>query len=203
MRNGNKCQAKRAKIDLLIRLYDINRNLVNAMVIQFDAQYRARESCCVDRALQALPEIRHRADMIFVRMRDNKAGYFLTVLLQEFRVRQDEVDARKPLIRKSHAAIDDKEFPAGDIDVHVHAELLATAERDEIERVFFKVRFMKKFFLRLIFQLLFPFLMMLIDAKKSLEGQFIIYSLNCFSMRIEQRREAAGSDHKRLRAHFF
>ena len=79
MRNGNKCQAKRAKIDLLIRLYDINRNLVNAMVIQFDAQYRARESCCVDRALQALPEIRHRADMIFVRMRDNKAGYFLTM----------------------------------------------------------------------------------------------------------------------------
>src|SRR3954452_13086881 len=93
----------------------------------------------VKRAAQPRPQRRNRADMIFVRMRDDEREEIGPNFLDKSNVGVDEIDARQIGPSESETAIDHDPFaPAGGaeaIERGVHADLTETAERDKDEFV--------------------------------------------------------------------
>jgi len=71
--------------------------------------------------------------MIFVRMGRDDAEQLVLAFDDEGRVRHDHIDASMLLLTKSDAAIEHQPLVAVGVEVEVHPDLAAAAERDEIQ----------------------------------------------------------------------
>jgi hypothetical protein len=87
----------------------------------------------VDRALEPGPDMGHRPDMVLVGMGQDKAGQLVAPLLDETRVRHDQIDPGQPLVGEGDAQVDHEPGPVVPIEVQVHSNLAGPAERQEPE----------------------------------------------------------------------
>lgn len=69
--------------------------------------------------------------MILVRMGQHDRQQIVTALLDECRIRQHDIDPRQPVIGKADTKIDDQPFALAAIQVEIHPDLAASAQRQE------------------------------------------------------------------------
>ena len=102
-------------------------------VSEFALQNFHGEWRCIDRATQAVPKVLHRAQVIFVCMREYKSGKLIFAFLDESWVWRDQINPRRASITKGDAEINHQPcwffgFPVT-IQVQVHANFAGTAQR--------------------------------------------------------------------------
>lgn len=140
MGHGRECCLKRSRFDGFIR-FDNTDFRIGAirLLLEFLPQNRRRKFRAVNRAAQARPEIRHRANMVFMCMGNDQRGDIFPARFQKGRVGQENINARKTVIGKTDSAINRQPFAACAVDIEIDPELLGPAQRDKIEFVGMKV----------------------------------------------------------------
>ena len=76
-------------------------------------------------------EVRQRADVVFVAVREDDGAHHLLPLAQIREVGQHEVDAEMLVAREREAGVDDDDRAVRLVDGHVLADLAEAAERDD------------------------------------------------------------------------
>ena len=76
-------------------------------------------------------EVRQRADVILVPVREHDRAHHLLPLAEVREVRQDEVDAEMLVAREREPGVDDDDRAVRLVDGHVLADLAEAAERDD------------------------------------------------------------------------
>jgi hypothetical protein len=102
---------------------------------QLQAQERGGERRGVDRAAEPRPEVLDRAQMVLVGMGQHQADHVLAPVLDEVRVGQDDVDARRRLVAEGDAAVDDQPLAADAVEIEVHADFAGAAQGQEHQGV--------------------------------------------------------------------
>ena len=115
------------RIDLL-QLRDVQEPvLVELRLDEPERQLRPPDLRDADRPHQ----IRQRAYMVLVRMREEQGADLTVVLLQVPEVREDQVDPEVLVAREGEPCVDDHDLAADLVDHHVLAHFAEAAERDD------------------------------------------------------------------------
>ena len=93
---------------------------------------RKREGGAINRHVEFGEEERHRADVVFVTVRQQQRAHVLAMLLEERQIRRDDIHAEQFGFREHHPGIDDDDIVAVAERHHVHPELAQSAERDDL-----------------------------------------------------------------------
>ena len=99
--------------------------LVELRLEQAERETRAPHLGHLDRAHQ----VRQRADVVLVRMREDHGSHPVGPLLQVSEVGQDEIDAEMLVARKGEARVDDDDLAVRLVDGQVLADLAQASER--------------------------------------------------------------------------
>jgi hypothetical protein len=142
MRDRHGLDAERADLERVASLVDRDGYLRRpGLADSLGFQKACRERAHPDRDLQLRPDVQHRAVVVLVSVRDDHPVHAVDLALDEARVRQDQIDARKRQIGKRHAAVDDDPFAlrrrAEAVEREVHADLAHAAKRAEDQFVAF------------------------------------------------------------------
>ena len=105
-----------------------------AVLFQFFPHQRERELRAVYRHVEVAENVGDRADVVFVRVREDDRAHHALVLLQVGDVGDDDVDAEQFLLGKHQAGVDHDDVVAAAKSEHVHAELAQSAERNGPQR---------------------------------------------------------------------
>ena len=85
-------------------------------------------------------EVRHPADVVLVRMREDDRLDLVQPVLDRGEVRQDQVNPGLIRLGEEHAAVHDEQAPGALKDRHVAADLAEPAQRDDAQAVRFERR---------------------------------------------------------------
>src|SRR5690242_11795697 len=96
---------------------------------------RQRKARSINRNIQIAKNVRQRADMVFMSVRQHDGMNFRTVLLQVGNIRDDEINAQKLGLGEHHAGVNDDDVVTEPQDHHVHAEFAEPAKRNSGKRV--------------------------------------------------------------------
>ena len=134
VRHIDELHLETAKLHRAARLDDIELSVFQLMLSQLSFHQRERDLRTVNRYVQVFENIRQRADMVLVPVRQYYASHAVFVGEQIGRVGYDEVNARHVTVRKTRAAIYHdyvaREFQSS----HVFAYLPDTAQKDDLQR---------------------------------------------------------------------
>ena len=108
--------------------------LEQARFLQLHADQPVRERRRVHGHVDLAQDVRQRAGVVLVAVRDEDRAQVLAVLDDVADVRDDEVDAEHVLGREHEAAVDGDDVVAVLEQHHVLADLAETAERDDAKR---------------------------------------------------------------------
>ncbi len=115
--------------------------ILQAVFFQPPLHHLESERRAVNRNVDLAQQERHRADVIFMAVRQDQRADHLAMLLQIREVRSDDVDTQQFRIGKHHAGIDDDDVvPVAD-GHGIHSELAQAAERDQLKLMIRHVRF--------------------------------------------------------------
>ncbi len=125
--------AERTHRDGLARLDDDQPIAgVDAVLGEFRFHEREREFRSVDRPGDPIDDVRHRADVIFVAVREHERGDAPAVRVEHAEIRNHEIHAEERGLGEHDAGINEHRRLATDDEQHVHAEFAKPAERDDI-----------------------------------------------------------------------
>ena len=103
-----------------------------AVLVELGLEEAERQPCPPDlRNLHLAHQVRQRADMVLVRVREENRPHAVGPLAQVREVRQDEVDAEMLVTRKGEARVDDDDLPVRLEDGEVLADLAEPAEGND------------------------------------------------------------------------
>ena len=82
----------------------------------------------VNRQVEFFEDVRERADMVFVPVRENDRGQVVAIFFEKIEIRDRDIDAIRRFLGKAHSGIDDDHLVAI-ADAHaVHPELADAAQ---------------------------------------------------------------------------
>src|SRR6266568_4478407 len=105
----------------------------DAMLIKLALRQSQREVRRVDRHIESLQNVRQRAQMIFMTVREYHRRNLFAVLFENFEVRNANIDAIDALFRKAHARVDDNHLVAKAQQRAIHPKLANAAEGNDFE----------------------------------------------------------------------
>ena len=100
------------------------------MLFELLAHQRQRELRSINRHIEIAEDVGNRADVIFVRVREDDGAHHALVLFQVGDVRDDDVHAEKFLLGKHQARVNHNDVVAAAEGHHVHAEFAQPAQRN-------------------------------------------------------------------------
>ena len=103
----------------------------DSMLLKLALRQRQREVRRVDRHIESLQNVRQRAQMIFVTVREHDGGDLFVILFEDFEVRNANIDAIDALFGKAHARIDNNHLVAKTQQRAIHPKLANTAEGND------------------------------------------------------------------------
>ena len=122
--------------ELRLALHHLDRDRVEAVLGQLALHQGQGQPGADQRDVLALPEqVRDRADVVLVRVREDDRLDLVEPALQVAEVGQDQVHAGLVRIGEQHAAVHDEQAAAVLEDRHVPADLAEPAERDDAQAV--------------------------------------------------------------------
>ena len=108
-----------------------DRLLVQVHFLQLSAQDAGRERGRVNRTFQPAPQIRHRADMVLMRMSQHKPRQLVGAFLDEGRVRHDDIDTRRFVVAERDPEVHHQPGIVMAEQVQVHADFTGAPQRQE------------------------------------------------------------------------
>ncbi len=152
VRDGHEVQVERRHLEPAAGLDDGDLRLaLQAGLAQLAAQHGGGEGGGVDRAAQLAPEMRHRADMVLVRVGDHQRRQAVAAVGDEGRVGHHDLDLRVFRPAEADAAIDGQPAAVAAVKVEVHTDLARPAQRQEGQVVGHCIQFNR--FLWIVFDL--------------------------------------------------
>ena len=107
----------------------------DSMLIKLAFRQRKREMRSVDRNIELFQNVRQRAQMIFMTMREHDRRDLLAVLFKDFEIGNANINAIDALFGKAHAGIENQHLVAIAHQRAVHPELADAAEGNNFEDV--------------------------------------------------------------------
>ena len=132
VRHANELDLERSDRDAVARPHGDERPPGDAVLLQLGLDERERQRRRVDRSVHERHDVRHRADVVLVPVRQHERGD-APVLLQVRHVRDDAIHAEQLGIGEHDAGVDDNRRLVPREREHVHAELAESAERNDFE----------------------------------------------------------------------
>ena len=130
----NELNFKAAETEHVTGLFRKDLRMIQQIVFfELELDNRSREGCGIDRHVDFFQDMRNRADMVLVTVRDDHAANAVAVVLQIGDIRNDAVNAVKLSVRKSHTAVDEKDIFAVLINGQVFSDLTQTAQRNDFQ----------------------------------------------------------------------
>ncbi len=138
----NELDGERAELNPRSGFHLVKLRFIRQPVLfQPPLHQRQREGRAVNRNVDLAQQKRHRADVIFMAVRQDQCADLVAMLLQIREIGRDDVHAQQFRIGKHHAGVDDDDVvPVAD-GHRIHTELAQAAERDQLKLVIRHVRF--------------------------------------------------------------
>ena len=105
---------------------------VDAVLLETALEDAERQARAVDRHVDLLEDVRQRADVVLVAVRQHDGLDLVLVLDEVADIRDDEVDAEHVFIREHQSRIDDEDLIIHADDSHILADLPQTSEGDDL-----------------------------------------------------------------------
>src|SRR2546421_10238913 len=133
MRGAYEFDFERAKLDYLSRLDPVNQSIAEQIVL-FELSFRQtdREMRGIDGDVEFFEDVRQRAQVILVSVRQDDGRDVVPVLFQKIEVRDTDINAVNALFRETHAGVNDDHFVIVAHSHTIHPKLADTAERDDL-----------------------------------------------------------------------
>src|SRR5438270_10992743 len=100
----------------------------DSMLIKLALRQTKREVRRINRDIEFLQNVRQRAQMIFMTVREDDRGYLFAVLFEDFEIRNRNSDFVDALFGKAHARSDDNPPVAKALQRAIHAKLPNAAQ---------------------------------------------------------------------------
>jgi len=100
----------------------------DSMLIKLAFRQRQREMRSVDRNIELFQNVRQRAQMIFMTVREHDRRDLFAVLFKDFEIGNANINAIDALFGKAHARIDDNHLVAKAQERAIHPKLANAAE---------------------------------------------------------------------------
>src|SRR5258708_36949619 len=107
----------------------------NAVLIELAFRQAQRETRSVNRNIEPLQNVRQRAEMIFVPVREDDRRDLFAILFQDLEIRNADADAIDALFGESHARIENDHLVAKAQQRAIHPKRADTAEGNDFEDV--------------------------------------------------------------------
>jgi len=132
VRHANRLDGERPERERHARGHRPERDLLGqAVLAELLGDQRLRQRGGVHRDPRRLQQIRQRADVVFVTVREHDAAEALALGERVGEVRDDVVDSRQLVVGEHEAAVDGDDVIAAFDEHHVQPDLAETSERDE------------------------------------------------------------------------
>ncbi len=136
MRHLDEGEAERPELEIAAHRDHLELHAVgDALFLELAADQAHRERGRVDRHAEIFGEIRQRADVILMAVRDDDAEQVVDPVLDEGQIGQDHVDAGILRIGEGDAEIDHHPLALAAVQVDVHADFAGAAKATEKEFV--------------------------------------------------------------------
>src|SRR6266496_6175787 len=136
MRRANELDRENADSDHVSRLDAMQQHVSQkVMLIKFAFRQTQREMRRVNRNVELFQDVRQRAQMIFMTVRENNGGDLVPILFEYIEIRNGNIDAIGALFGKAHAGIYDDHFVAKAQQRAIRSKLADAAERNNFEDV--------------------------------------------------------------------
>src|SRR6476660_3892434 len=134
MRGANEFDRERSNRHDIARLDAMQHYVTEkSVLIQLALCQAQREVRRINRHVDLLQDVRQRADMIFMSMRENNRRDVLLVLFEDFEIRNADIDAVDALFGKAHARVEHQHLVAAAQQSTVHPELADSAEGNDFD----------------------------------------------------------------------
>src|SRR5215510_13424484 len=87
----------------------------------------------IDRDVEFLQDVRERAEMIFVPVREDDGGDVFAIFVEKTEVRDGDIDSVRGLFGKTHASVENQHLVAITHCHAIHPKLADTAERNDLK----------------------------------------------------------------------
>ena len=135
----NQLNVKAAQLDVIACLDAVDLDLLgHAVLLKLGTQDTCHQTRAIDRNIQLFEHIRQCTDVILMAVRDDNAAHLVLVPAQIRDIRNDQIDAQQIIVRKRHAAVNDKNVLSVLHDRHVLADLIESAQRYNLQFFFHK-----------------------------------------------------------------
>src|SRR5215211_6850325 len=134
MRDANEFHLKRADVHHVARLDAMQQHVAQQVVFfEFAFSEAGCEVGTVDGNVEPFQNVRQRAKMIFVTVRQDYGGDLVAILVEEAEVWDRDVYAVSRLFGKAHAGVENQHLVAVADSHTIHSKLADTAEWDDLE----------------------------------------------------------------------
>ena len=135
----DELDGKTAKPDDVSGLDRVHAHLLGHLVLgKLGVDDAAGQAGRIDGRVDLAQDIGNGADVILMAMGDEIAAQLFLVALEVGRIRDNQVHAQHVVVREGHAAVDDHDIAAVLDDRHVLADLIETAQGDNLQFFFHK-----------------------------------------------------------------
>ena len=137
VRQRQVADAERPDLHVVVAFaHDVQGHLVlQACFLQLAADQFGGEGRGVQRHTEVGREVRHRADMIFVRVGQHDAEQVLGAFLDKFEIGENQFDSRIFVGTEGHAQIYHQPLAVAAVEVDVHPDFARSTERKKQELV--------------------------------------------------------------------
>src|SRR6266566_2352472 len=133
MRHPYEFNGKRAQLDDVARHYSVEQGILRQVVLfklalcQTGSKVRT-----VNGDVEFFQQVRQRAQLVFVPVREDDRDDALAVLFKELKVGDGNIDAESALLGKTHTRVEDDHLVPVAHGHAIHPELADTAERYDL-----------------------------------------------------------------------
>ena len=132
MGKADKLHTKGAEVDFLPGFHDMQFNLIgDPFFFELPPNQCRCKRIGVKRHTEIGCEIRHRADMILMPVRQDDTDKILLARFDKFQIGEDQINAGIIRTGKCQAEIDHQPFAITAIKVNVHADFVRPAKREK------------------------------------------------------------------------
>src|SRR6185437_5777822 len=134
MGNADEFDLENADVYNVARLDAMQQHIAEQIVFfEFAFRETGSEMRTVNRDVETFEEVRQRAEMIFVTVREDDGGDRVAIFVEKIEIRDRNVDAVSRFLGKAHPGVENQHLVAVAHSHAIHSKLADTAEWYDLE----------------------------------------------------------------------
>jgi hypothetical protein len=134
MRNANELDTENTQLNDVSRLDSMQQSVANQIVfLEFAFGQAGCEVGTVNGNVEFFQDVRQRAEMIFMPVRENDGSNVLSIFFEKIEVRNTDINAVSGFFGKAHAGVEDEHLILIAHSHTIHSKLADPAERNDLQ----------------------------------------------------------------------